>query len=129
MQIGNFHLVGNTMIDTLKACLGKLDADAARTTMSLPGRYIVATLHRPANVDDPPICRRVAALVGRRVRTPHRSHHRRVASQAELESTRKSFAAWKLDAGISVTTCSPNGTWLATGRQGGNVRLRDPLVS
>jgi UDP-N-acetylglucosamine 2-epimerase (non-hydrolysing) len=53
VNVQNVHLVGNTMIDTLKACLGKLDADAARTAMGLPDRYIVATLHRPANVDDP----------------------------------------------------------------------------
>jgi UDP-N-acetylglucosamine 2-epimerase (non-hydrolysing) len=52
INIGNVHLVGNTMIDTLNACLGKLDPEAARTAMGLPDRYIVATLHRPANVDD-----------------------------------------------------------------------------
>jgi hypothetical protein len=53
INIGNVHLVGNTTIDTLKACLGKLDADKARTAMALNDWYIVATLHRPANVDNP----------------------------------------------------------------------------
>jgi UDP-N-acetylglucosamine 2-epimerase (non-hydrolysing) len=47
------HLVGNPMIDTLLANLGRIDADAARATYGLAGRYVVATLHRPANVDDP----------------------------------------------------------------------------
>jgi UDP-N-acetylglucosamine 2-epimerase (non-hydrolysing) len=53
IDITKVHLVGNTMIDTLKACLPKLDAETARIAMGLPDRYIVATLHRPANVDDP----------------------------------------------------------------------------
>jgi UDP-N-acetylglucosamine 2-epimerase (non-hydrolysing) len=53
INISNVHLVGNTMIDTLKASLGKLDPGKARTAMGLPDRYIVATLHRPANVDNP----------------------------------------------------------------------------
>lgn len=48
------HLVGNPMIDTLVANLGKFDAEAARAAHGLGGRrYVVATLHRPANVDSP----------------------------------------------------------------------------
>jgi UDP-N-acetylglucosamine 2-epimerase len=48
------HLVGNPMIDTLVANLDKFDAAAARAAYGLDGsRYIVATLHRPANVDSP----------------------------------------------------------------------------
>ena len=47
------HFVGNTMIDTLVACLDKLDAEAARAEHGLPERYLVATLHRPFNVDNP----------------------------------------------------------------------------
>ncbi len=50
---GGVHFVGNTMIDTLVACLGRLDAVAARAAHSLPERYVVATLHRPFNVDTP----------------------------------------------------------------------------
>jgi UDP-N-acetylglucosamine 2-epimerase (non-hydrolysing) len=50
---GGVHFVGNTMIDTLVACLGRLDAAAARTSHGLPERYVVATLHRPFNVDSP----------------------------------------------------------------------------
>ena len=47
-------LVGNLMIDTLLACAD--DASAARPWLALglqPQGYAVATLHRPANVDDP----------------------------------------------------------------------------
>ena len=47
------HLVGNPMIDTLLASMDRFDTDAARTGLGLPDRYVVATLHRPSNVDDP----------------------------------------------------------------------------
>ncbi|HKA70015.1 MAG TPA: UDP-N-acetylglucosamine 2-epimerase (non-hydrolyzing) [Actinomycetes bacterium] len=47
------HFVGNPMIDTLLANLDRFDADGARSAHGLPGRYVVATLHRPGNVDDP----------------------------------------------------------------------------
>ena len=47
------HLVGNPMIDTLLANLDRFDVAAARTLHDLDGRYAVATLHRPANVDNP----------------------------------------------------------------------------
>lgn len=46
------HLVGNPMIDTLLAHLGAFDVAAARSRHDLSGQYAVATLHRPANVDD-----------------------------------------------------------------------------
>jgi UDP-N-acetylglucosamine 2-epimerase (non-hydrolysing) len=54
------HFVGNPMIDTLLANLDKFDAAAARRTYGLDGKYVVATLHRPANVDSP---ERAAELV------------------------------------------------------------------
>ena len=43
------HLVGNVMIDTLIRMLPKAEQ---RGTNSLPGRYLLVTLHRPGNVDD-----------------------------------------------------------------------------
>jgi UDP-N-acetylglucosamine 2-epimerase (non-hydrolysing) len=42
------HLVGNPMIDTLLANMDRFVSPGDR-----PERYVVATLHRPANVDDP----------------------------------------------------------------------------
>jgi UDP-N-acetylglucosamine 2-epimerase len=55
------HLVGNPMIDTLIANLDKFDDAAARAAYGLGDRrYVVATLHRPANVDSP---ERAAELV------------------------------------------------------------------
>ncbi|MYR32084.1 UDP-N-acetylglucosamine 2-epimerase (non-hydrolyzing) [Nocardiopsis alba] len=56
------HLVGNPMIDTLLGNLDRFDADALRARLDLPERYVAATLHRPANVDDPDS---VARLTGR----------------------------------------------------------------
>ncbi|MEV6692353.1 UDP-N-acetylglucosamine 2-epimerase (non-hydrolyzing) [Micromonospora sp. NPDC051196] len=45
--------VGNPMIDTLLANLDRFEAATIRDQLGLPERYVVATLHRPANVDDP----------------------------------------------------------------------------
>ncbi|HWG00730.1 MAG TPA: UDP-N-acetylglucosamine 2-epimerase (non-hydrolyzing) [Trebonia sp.] len=47
------HFVGNPMIDTLVASLDKFDASYGTTAYGLAGDYVVATLHRPANVDSP----------------------------------------------------------------------------
>jgi UDP-N-acetylglucosamine 2-epimerase (non-hydrolysing) len=47
------HLVGNPMIDTLLKNLDAFDTDRVRAEHGLPGRYVLATLHRPANVDSP----------------------------------------------------------------------------
>lgn len=45
--------VGNTMIDTLLANLDRLHAPTFWSDLQLaPRQYLVATLHRPANVDD-----------------------------------------------------------------------------
>jgi UDP-N-acetylglucosamine 2-epimerase (non-hydrolysing) len=58
--VSSVYLVGNPMIDTLLAHLDRFDTAAARAALGLPDRYVVATLHRPANVDDP---QAAAALV------------------------------------------------------------------
>lgn len=47
------HLVGNPMIDTLLANIHRFDVGAARDRHGLTDRYVVATLHRPSNVDTP----------------------------------------------------------------------------
>ncbi|MFN8623179.1 MAG: UDP-N-acetylglucosamine 2-epimerase (non-hydrolyzing) [Chloroflexota bacterium] len=58
------HLVGNPMIDTLLAHLDRFDPEPMRARLGLAGRYAVATLHRPANVDTP-------EAAGRLVRALH----------------------------------------------------------
>ncbi|HEY8472998.1 MAG TPA: UDP-N-acetylglucosamine 2-epimerase (non-hydrolyzing) [Natronosporangium sp.] len=45
------HLVGNPMIDTLLANLDRFDPELARRAYGIEVPYLVATLHRPSNVD------------------------------------------------------------------------------
>jgi len=44
------HFVGNVMIDTLQRMLPEA---TRRIPANLPDRYVLVTLHRPSNVDDP----------------------------------------------------------------------------
>ena len=46
------HMVGNTMIDTLLKVKPQLDTNSVLTRLNLGTPYLVATLHRPSNVDD-----------------------------------------------------------------------------
>ncbi len=55
------HFVGNPMIDSLLRFRESLDIDGVRTRHALPVTYAVATLHRPANVDDPTTAARLVA--------------------------------------------------------------------
>ncbi|MGC5030588.1 non-hydrolyzing UDP-N-acetylglucosamine 2-epimerase [Micromonospora sp. DT229] len=59
VQLGNegiaaqkVHFVGNPMIDTLLANRDRVEPATIRDQLGLSERYVVATLHRPANVDD-----------------------------------------------------------------------------
>jgi UDP-N-acetylglucosamine 2-epimerase (non-hydrolysing) len=48
------HLVGNVMIDSLRAALPRArERGALAAYQLLPKKYALATLHRPANVDEP----------------------------------------------------------------------------
>jgi UDP-N-acetylglucosamine 2-epimerase (non-hydrolysing) len=57
------HLVGNPMIDTLLANLDRFDSERMRDLLRLPNDYLVATLHRPGNVDDPESAGELVALL------------------------------------------------------------------
>ncbi|MDP9483284.1 MAG: UDP-N-acetylglucosamine 2-epimerase (non-hydrolyzing) [Chloroflexota bacterium] len=63
VDLGRVHFVGNPMIDTLVANLDRFDVAAARARHGLSGPYGVATLHRPANVDDRATAERIVAAV------------------------------------------------------------------
>ncbi|MBD0290893.1 MAG: UDP-N-acetylglucosamine 2-epimerase (non-hydrolyzing) [Thermoleophilia bacterium] len=57
------HEVGNTMIDTLVAMRGRIEAERAPERHGLePGTYLVVTLHRPALVAGPLLAEALAAL-------------------------------------------------------------------
>ena len=47
------HFVGNPMIDTLLRNKERFDPEAVRAELGIDAEYVVATLHRPGNVDDP----------------------------------------------------------------------------
>ena len=57
------HFVGNPMIDTLLANLGRLDSAGPKADFRLPERYAVATIHRPSNVDSPRAAGRIAEML------------------------------------------------------------------
>jgi UDP-N-acetylglucosamine 2-epimerase (non-hydrolysing) len=59
------HFVGNPMIDTLVATLDRFDTERVRTMLGLPSAYAVATLHRPANVDEPAQAARIVSMLER----------------------------------------------------------------
>lgn len=58
------HFVGNPMIDTLLRHLHRFDPAAVRARMQLPERYVVATLHRPANVDTRQAAEKLVVALG-----------------------------------------------------------------
>ena len=60
----SIFFVGNTMIDTLLANLGRLRAPEFWAASGLkPKGFLVLTLHRPANVDDPASLRRLLETI------------------------------------------------------------------
>jgi len=59
------HLVGNIMIDSLIRSLAEAERLAAPATHGVAGQaYVVVTLHRPANVDDPAVLAELLAALG-----------------------------------------------------------------
>ncbi|MEX1133490.1 MAG: UDP-N-acetylglucosamine 2-epimerase (non-hydrolyzing) [Acidimicrobiia bacterium] len=54
IPLGQIHLVGNVMIDTLLAHLprARRRAEALQASLGLEADYALLTLHRPSNVDD-----------------------------------------------------------------------------
>ena len=60
---GRTHFVGNPMIDTLLAHLDRFDPAAVTGRLGVSGRYAVATVHRPANVDSPDAAARLVAAL------------------------------------------------------------------
>ena len=57
------HLVGNPMIDTLLKARPRFDAVGARAKHGIAGPYLVGTLHRPSNVDNPEDVKALVSVV------------------------------------------------------------------
>ena len=75
------HLVGNVMMDTLRRLLPRTDPGAVLGRLGMPpdARFVLATLHRPATVDDPAVLGevlRVLAEVSRRTPVVFPAHPR-----------------------------------------------------
>ena len=73
------YLVGNTMIDTLERMRPLIDAAEIPVPFLIDGRYAIATLHRPSNVDDPHVLRETLSFlseVARRIHLVLPVHHR-----------------------------------------------------
>ena len=86
------HRVGNVMIDTLKRFVRLSDGADVRRRLGISGRYALLTLHRPANVDDEAVLRRILdalVAIGRDVPVIFPAHPR----------TAKRLAAFGLQAG------------------------------
>ena len=59
------RFVGNVMIDTLVKMLPKALSQAALDEVKFkPGAYVLVTLHRPSNVDDPAVLREILQALG-----------------------------------------------------------------
>jgi len=57
------HSVGNPMIDTLLANLARFDPIGPAAAAGVTAPYVVATIHRPSNVDDPIQAGRIVAML------------------------------------------------------------------
>jgi len=58
------HFVGNTMIDTLQTHLNRAVKSHPWSQYKLEaGSYVLVTLHRPANVDDPEVLREILSAI------------------------------------------------------------------
>jgi len=98
------HLVGNIMIDSLLRHLPMATLDRVRDRIPVEeGRYAVLTLHRPSNVDDPDVLRRILFAVqkiGRTVPVIFPVHPR----------TRQRMSEFGLDAALrDITLTDPLG--------------------
>lgn len=100
---GKIHLVGNPMIDTLRQHLPAARARHAAERMGLiEGNYLLVTLHRPSNVDQPELLQGIVRAldeVGARVPVVFPVHPRTRTRIAQLDQR----------PGPNVKICDPLG--------------------
>ncbi len=95
------HLVGNTMIDSLARLTEGLAAAETGAEGSTPGDYIVLTLHRPSNVDDPAALARLIEAIeegagGCAIRFPVHPRTESVLQSAGLRQRMVESGRWEL---------------------------------
>lgn len=75
------YLVGDVMADLLVNCRKDLDPEAIRHSLALGGDYVVATVHRASNTDDPmQLARLIEAMAGLNLPVVLVAHPRLVAA-------------------------------------------------
>jgi UDP-N-acetylglucosamine 2-epimerase (non-hydrolysing) len=78
------HFVGNIMIDTLMAFLPQIKQAEAYKKFNLhPKEYILLTIHRPSNVDDPEILKKLLAnltLLSKKIKVVFPVHPRTLSN-------------------------------------------------
>ncbi|MFO7778042.1 MAG: UDP-N-acetylglucosamine 2-epimerase (non-hydrolyzing) [Nitriliruptoraceae bacterium] len=62
-DLDRIRFVGNPMIDTLLRHRARFDPVPVRAAAALPDEVVIATLHRPANVDDPEVAARIVTAL------------------------------------------------------------------
>ncbi len=91
------HLVGNVMIDSLIRLLPMTEPDRIRKELGIGNQFVLVTLHRPSNVDDPAGLRVILDTLGEladRIEVVFPMHPRtrvRVADMGFTPPTRLSF--------------------------------------
>ena len=95
----NIHFVGNPMIDTLIRFCDHSDAHAAES-FGIKGQHAIASLHRPANMDDPAVAKELVAglrLISEKLPVIFPVHPR----------DREAFASVGLDSAENVVVMGP----------------------
>ncbi|MDX1468051.1 MAG: UDP-N-acetylglucosamine 2-epimerase (non-hydrolyzing) [Acidimicrobiia bacterium] len=65
IDLRRVEFIGNTMIDTLVLGLEYIDANPVTLPIAPPEAYVLITLHRPANVDDPDRLRAIIEAIAK----------------------------------------------------------------
>jgi len=98
------HRVGNVMIDTLKRFVRLSDGSDVMRRLGIVPPYALLTLHRPANVDDEGVLRRILdalLAIGREVPVIFPAHPR-TAKRMEAFGLRAGHAGGAAGAGVRV---------------------------
>ncbi|HUU44974.1 MAG TPA: UDP-N-acetylglucosamine 2-epimerase (non-hydrolyzing) [Acidobacteriota bacterium] len=101
---------GNVMIDTLYRHLPRVDREAVLRRLRLAaGSFVLLTMHRPANVDDPDSARRLIETIRRVAQHHHVVFPMHPRTRARLSDMLQSDSWTQGGGGRGVTVCEPLG--------------------